>query len=657
MPITSVKSPDGSIIEVQHPEGASEEEIIAYAQANASTAAPQSSNWYDAPRLGTLAALQGATFGFGDELLAAGAAIPAAIATGTSPVDAYRDMQASISGEQKAYAQQNPWTAGLLELGGGILTGGVSGAKALPGLIARTSSLLPAAVGGLAKPLAAATLGAAQGGLYGAGAADSGERLEGAGKGAAIGAVAAPVLGVVAEKGGDAVGAFAKWAANKLAGTPRGDAERAVRQMAERAGLSADEVIDRYRRLGSEAMLADTDETMRRAARAAADQVGPVANQARGLLEARQLGSSGRLSSTLQDTLGVDAGDFNTMIKQLRVTQSAKADPLYAQARQEGSAALSTMRDDYLAANPNAKEWEWLGLGDRPSLASAIRSGVKAAKDAGDDPGDNLMSILDSAKQGLDSKIERFITSGQKKSARPLLKLKSDLLAVLDDVSPAYKEARDTFAGDAALLDAAKKGRMFFKLDAEDLMDLSQGMSQSEREMFRRGAAKEIVQKLDDMSLTHDPSKIVNKKSLLDRYNAIFDAPDQAERFIRQALSEREFARTRQIVTGGSMTSTNVQAGQGLDEAVQPDALVSFLSGQPAAGALAMARDILGRKKLDPETLGQIGNILLTKGVPETEIRRILTQPPMSQKIGLLGQAYPAAARGAVTPAVVGLLQ
>lgn len=604
--------------------------------------AAEGSAWYDAPR----AALQGASFGFSDEILAAAAAIPAAIATGTSPLEAYRDMQSAMSSEQKAYAEKNPVKAGLLELGGGLLTGGATGLKALPGLLQKVS-----------KPVASMALGGVQGGLYGAGIAESGDTLKEAAKGAGIGMVAAPVLGYAAEKAGDAVGALAKWAANKLAGTPRTDAERAVRQMAERAGLSADEVIDRFRRLGPEAVLADTDETMRRAARAAADQVGPVANQARGLLDARQMGASGRLSETLQDALGVDAGDFKTMIEQLKRTQAVKADPLYARAREEGSAALSAMRDDYLAANPNATGWEWLGLGDRPSLASAIRAGVKAAKDEGKDPGDNLMSILDAAKQGLDSKIERFITSGQKKSARPLLKLKSDLLEVLDSVSPSYRQARDTFAGDAALLDAAKKGRMFFKLDAEDLADLSQGMSQSEREMFRRGAAKEIVQKLDDMALTHDPSKIVNKKSLLDRYNAIFDAPDQAETFIRQALSEREFARTRQIVTGGSQTSTNIQAGQGLNEAVQPEALVSFLSGQPAAGALAMARELLSRKKLDPEMLGQIGNILLTKGIPESEIRRILTQPPLARRAGLLGQAYPAAARGAAAPATVGLLQ
>lgn len=617
------------------------------ARREAAKAPERQSSWLDPVR----AALQGATFGFADEIGSAALAPFAAAATGTNPIDAYKEMQAQMSQEQKAYAQENPVTAGLLELTGGIATGGLTGAKALPGLLSR----LPAST--IGKVIGTSALGGAQGAVYGAGAAEQGERLEGAKTGGLIGAIAAPFAGIALEKTGDVVGAFAQWAGNKVAGTPRSDAERAIRLMAERAGLSADDVVDAWNRLGPQAVLADTDESMRRLGRAAADQSGPVIRQARGLLEPRQMGASGRVAGTLQDTLGIQADDFKTMIAALKDSQKAKADPLYAQARAEGNSALAQMRDDFMQANPDAKGWAWLGLGDRPSLESAIRTGVKSAKDMGEDPGDNLLSILDAAKQGLDKKIEAYITKGQNKSARPLIKLKNDLLTLLDDVSPSYKAARDAFAGDAALLDAAKKGRMFFKLDPEDLRDISQAMSLSEREMLRRGAVKAIVDELDDMSMTHDPSKIINKKSLLDRYESIFDSPDQAQRFINAALSEREFARTRQVITGGSQTSTNMQAGQGLDEAIQPEALLSFLAGQPGAAALSMVREVLGRKKIDPETMGEIGKILLTKGIPESEIRRILTQPPMARYAGLLGQVYPSAARGAVAPATVGLLQ
>lgn len=618
------------------------------ARREAAKAPERQSSWLDPVR----AALQGATFGFADEIGSAVLAPFAAAATDTSPIDAYKEMQAQMSQEQKAYAQDNSVTAGLLELAGGVATGGLTGAKALPGLLSR----LPAST--IGRVIGTSALGGAQGAVYGAGAAEQGERLEGAKTGGLIGAVAAPVAGIALEVAGNVLGAGAKWVGNKLAGTPRADAERAIRGIAERAGLSADDLLDAYRRLGPEAVIADTDESMRRLARAAADEAGgPVIRQARGLLEPRQMGASGRVAETLQDTLGIQADDFKTMISALKASQKAKADPLYAQARAEGNSALAQMRDDFMQANPDAKGWAWLGLGDRPSLESAIRVGVKSAKDMGEDPGDNLLSILDAAKQGLDRKIEAYITKGQNKSARPLIKLKNDLLTLLDDVSPSYRAARDAFAGDAALLDAAKKGRMFFELDPEDLRDISQAMSLSEREMLRRGAVKAIVDKLDDMSLTHDPSKIINKKSLLDRYESIFDSLDQAKRFINAALSEKEFARTRQVVTGGSPTSTYMKGSEGLDDAIQPQALLAFLSGQPAAGALAMARDVLGRKNLDPETLGEIGKILFTKGVPESEIRRILTQPPIARYVGLLGQAYPNAARGVGAPATVGLLQ
>lgn len=133
------------------------------------------SNWYDPIRAG----LQGLTLGFSDEIGAGIAAIPAAIATGTSPIEAYRSMQQSVSDEQNAYREQNPIKAGILEAGGALATGGAG----LSRLAAKTAG----------KPIASRiagnmAIGAAEGGVAGAGFADAGNRAEGATVGAVIGA-------------------------------------------------------------------------------------------------------------------------------------------------------------------------------------------------------------------------------------------------------------------------------------------------------------------------------------------------------------------------------------------------------------------------------------------------------------------------------------
>jgi hypothetical protein len=148
MPTTTVTSPDGKQIKVRHPEGASREEIIAYAKQNAGPAMsmePQA----QPGRVGTIAdsALKGLGLGFGDEVAGALGAIPAAISTGNSIGDSYRGIRDIAREREAGYARENPGTAIAAEIGGGLLTGGAGGARALAGTAGRQMLARAGAVG------------------------------------------------------------------------------------------------------------------------------------------------------------------------------------------------------------------------------------------------------------------------------------------------------------------------------------------------------------------------------------------------------------------------------------------------------------------------------------------------------------------------------
>ena len=146
-------------------------------------------NWYDAPR----AALQGMTMGFSDEL---GALAGAGIAKGaqffnddeTDFGDIYDQMKSRINQERGAYEEAHPAEALALNFGGGMLTGGIGGSKVLGAKAMQNA-------GTLKKTLALTALGATEGGIAGAGSAKEGERLQGAGRGATIGAVLPLAMG------------------------------------------------------------------------------------------------------------------------------------------------------------------------------------------------------------------------------------------------------------------------------------------------------------------------------------------------------------------------------------------------------------------------------------------------------------------------------
>ena len=202
--IYQVKSPDGTIIKVKGPVGASQEEVIKQAQAlsgnKQQSQAPEINNIAEGAR----AFAKGATFGFADEIEAkvrTGQSVKDQVSTTTSYKDAYnelKDLQKSAftgrTPEQKArvkeltdivtneknakssvqdakykgvrdelrtssaeFAKQNPKTAMALELAGGITTPVLGAAKA-------------ATIGG--KIARGSLQGAGFGAAYGAGNAD-----------------------------------------------------------------------------------------------------------------------------------------------------------------------------------------------------------------------------------------------------------------------------------------------------------------------------------------------------------------------------------------------------------------------------------------------------------------------------------------------------
>lgn len=224
---TDVEAPDGSIISVEHPEGASEQDIMLFAQQEfqnrqfsdllttpeqeSVAAAPQvdfSSGRFSgitqdtpqAPQGGTIvdALGQGALLGFSDEIAGGlGATIGAFDPNleGTTFGERFRGIRDLARQNAKEFAERNPNTALAAEIAGGVATGGVGAARA--GAFQAVKNA-PTIVSRLA-PIAAT--GAVQGGLFGAGVSEA-EDLQGvaidAAKGAALGGATAPIVPALA---------------------------------------------------------------------------------------------------------------------------------------------------------------------------------------------------------------------------------------------------------------------------------------------------------------------------------------------------------------------------------------------------------------------------------------------------------------------------
>lgn len=169
-------------------------------------------------------AVQGATFGLGDEATAALSATMAAFDKGK--LDNWKkDYQGSLDierGFEKDFQKENPITSIAAQLGGGLATGLVGGATK-----AGTSVANSLRSGNLAaRAVKAGAVGAASGGAYGFGTGEGGleNRLDNAEQGALVGGAASAAFPVV----GAAVGAVKNAIAPRLAPETADLARKAV---------------------------------------------------------------------------------------------------------------------------------------------------------------------------------------------------------------------------------------------------------------------------------------------------------------------------------------------------------------------------------------------------------------------------------------------
>lgn len=171
---------------------------------------------------------QGALLGFGDE-------VEAGLRTGFGLLGDYGKTRDEIRGELKDFARENPGTALAAEIGGGLLTGGVGGARAAGTALGR-KVLEKAGVTGLA-----AGIGATEGAIAGVGSGETaGGRvaggLIGGGAGGVLGAAAPAAIGAV--KAG--VGRVRSGVSNKAA---QEAADLKALQSFEEGGVSPQDVL------------------------------------------------------------------------------------------------------------------------------------------------------------------------------------------------------------------------------------------------------------------------------------------------------------------------------------------------------------------------------------------------------------------------------
>ena len=584
-----------------------------------------------------VAALQGSTFGFGDELVAALGA----------PIDAYRNGGLSIDNIAKSYRtlrdvargmsdqgkQDSPWISGAAGLAGGLASGRALGALAQQGVTAAAPALaaryaswvnpVGQTAGILPRVTNAAVFGAGYGAISGAGdsTADSvGGVLADAGKGAlvggassgalyGIGAAVKPVVSNVAARVSES--AAGNYAQQKIAEAIARDARGNV--FVEGLSNPGTKAIARFDRLGPEATVSDA---AGQSTRGLLDTLATLPGRTKDRIEQaileRQAGRAGRLVTAADNALGTQGAGYQQTLEALDATRKQAAAPFYRALENH----VVTVDDD--VANLIAKT-----AGTHADAQRLYQLQTGNVVKLGDlKPGDQVpFSMLDTLKQSLHDAAETQKRQGGNKMARAIDDARVALTNKLDALAPVdrqtgqsvYKLARDAYSGPSQLIDAAEIGRRAMKADVFDVGSAVRGMTDSELQAFRVGALQALREKTGTQSGQASLLKMWMEPATRDRLKEVF-GPDYRQ-FAAEVAREARL-KGMEGLGRGSQTASRLYGAGDLDVAPLADigSAVGAAKTGNVLGAIGAAQKAWNRVQTPESVRNQMGQILLSRG-------------------------------------------
>lgn len=551
-------------------------------------------------------AMNSALFGFGDEVNAgmrAGIRGVGNLVTG-KPWNGERNISSLIKGDegtnydraladerqrQASFDEEHPIISGVANVAGG-LAGGVPGAGVVKGATT--------ALGTLGR---AAGTGAAYGALGGFGEGEGGfqSRLESAG----TGALAGGALGTALPVAGKVLGETGKLISN-VTGIGRNERNVALDHLGralERDKVDSAQLAGEIADDGKPLALVDQGgKNTQRLGRTVETIPGAGSDRAHEFLNERQAGQGERVSRDVGE--GLSGDDFHATLDDLNARREADAAPLYKAAY----------------AKPLVWSDETAGLLDRPATKQALKNAYRTAAEKGRDPhglGLTLdadgnvkidptaanMETLDHVKRGLDDVLETYRNETTGKLdldtyGDAVNQTKVALVKHLDDLNPEYKAARAAWGGPSQSIEAATLGRRYAKGDPEVVWKRFGQMSETDKDFFRTGVAREIQAKVDGTRDGMDAvSKIFGSKAQRERLRGLFRNDADFSKFERAMKDEAKMTSARRTVTGGSPTG-RIAAEQD-DAAGLVNAVSDFATGGLTGAVMGLGKRAISKTR------------------------------------------------------------
>jgi hypothetical protein len=590
MPTYEITSPDGRTFQVTAPDGATQEQVLSYAQQNFKTGKPATAKAPD-PSEGSVTFRPfgvdtGIELGQGASRFLAG--------TGKAFADLGRGVGQAVGAvDRQDVAESRKLDAPLMKTGAGV-SGHIAG---------NVAALLPTAfIPGANTYTGAATIGAVTGALQPS--VSTSETLQNIALGglfapAAIGAVrGAQTL----YQGGKAlIEPFTKSGQDRIAAEVLRRSATDPAKAAQLAG-QAKELVP-----GSQPTLAQVaqDPGLAQLERAILNnaEYAPALQQRFGNQRAARL-------EAVKDVAG--RGDHYDDIVAGR--------QLFA--KQDYDAALKAGVDPKMA---KAIAPQIQSLMERPSIQAAQKDAIRLAKESGIELSDtSSLQGLDWLKKALDNRISTASNPGSsigKEDLRALVQTKNDLMATLEQIAPAYKEANKNYAamsGQVNSMDVARS--LLDKLNKPGSEYMAKGTAREMGDAYNSALSKSFDSVKKSTGMNKDITQVMSAKDIELLENVARD------------IGRKQFAENAGKATG-SNTAQNLASQNMLRRVLGPTGLPeTWAESNLLQGLLSPVQGASKLAGADRKIMDRIAQGLLD---PMDGIG-LLSAPARTQAMGLL---------------------
>lgn len=371
--------------------------------------------------------------------------------------------------------------------------------------------------------------------------------------GAATGGIVAPLAPMIAKSVAGGAGAVQ----NFFQKAPVQMQNKLIEALG-RDGIQPHEVENRLQQMGPEATVADLGPNTKALVESMANTPGKGKAAATEFFGNRQDEQSGRLVQKVKDGLGVDPSkSFDQVVTDLDEKRAAAAAPIYKEVypKRIPPNLVTSM------ANKN------------PLIDKAIKSAgnddvaqhyiAKYEQETGQKIEENSVGYLDAVKKSLDGKASAAYSSGNTAAGNAYSESARQLRGEIDGYVPRYAEARAAYAGPSQSIEAAENGRNFVKNGVNMTKAQVSKLSDSDKELYRLGAADELEKQIKTTSYGGDAvKKILGSPAKREALEALWPSKESFADFEKAIEHESTMFETGTDVLKNSRTFSREAAAR-----------------------------------------------------------------------------------------------